>query len=82
MKKNVFNSMMEFTATKFDGFYKATNSVIPCYIEYVPTVGWVASYEDPNNLENCDEEPFTAPSDCVRWLETKVPFSMKLEGVA
>jgi len=47
IKTNVFNSMMEFASTKFDNFYKATNSVIPCYLEKVATIGWVASYEDP-----------------------------------
>ena len=47
IKTNVFNSMMEFTSTKFDNFYKATNSVVPCYLEQVATIGWVASYEDP-----------------------------------
>jgi hypothetical protein len=119
MKKNVFNSMMEFTATKFDGFYKATNSVIPCYLEEVATIGWVASYEDKkwkqtslsyedainmfgnnsvrvkknalNNgndmIEVCDgfyseELNFNDPKTAIAWLETKVPFSMKLEGVA
>ena len=77
--ENVFNSMMEFKTTKVENFFKATNSSLHCYIEYVPTIGWVASYEDPNNLKHCDEKSFTAPSDCVRWLETKVPFSIKFE---
>ncbi len=73
--------MMEFKSTKFYGFYTATNWSIPCYLEQVACIGWVASYEDPNNLKHCDEKSFTAPSDCVRWLETKVPFSIKFEEV-
>ncbi|MDA7701650.1 hypothetical protein N8864_04325 [Gammaproteobacteria bacterium] len=77
-KTNVFNSMMEFTATKFDGFYKATNSVLSCYLEEVATIGWVASYEDPKDLTNCDEESFDTPKQAIAWLETKVPFAMKL----
>ena len=75
--ENVFNSMMKFKTTEVENFFKATNSSLNCYIEYVPTAGWVASYEDPNNFKNCDEEPFTAPSDCVRWLEAKVTFSVE-----
>ena len=78
MTKNVFNSMMEFTTTKFDGFYKSTNSVLPCYLEEVATIGWVASYEDPKDLTICDEESFDTPKAAIAWLETKVPFSMKL----
>ena len=115
IKSNVFNSMMEFASTKFDGFYKATNSVIPCYLEQVATIGWVASYEDPkwkqtglsfkeaiqqfgtkavrvkkNALNNgndmievqdgftSDEKEFDTPKAAIAWLETKVPFSMKL----
>ena len=77
-KSNVFNSMMEFSTTKFDGFYKATNSVLPCYLEEVATIGWVASYEDPKDLTICDEEEFDTPTQAIAWLETKVPFSMKL----
>jgi hypothetical protein len=78
---NVFDSLMKFKSSdKFENFYTSTNATMQCYIEYVHTVGWVASYEDPTNLENCDEESFTAPSDCVRWLESKVPFKMKLQG--
>jgi hypothetical protein len=76
--KNVFNSMMEFTTTKFDGFYKATNSVLPCYIEQVATIGWVASYEDPKDLSISDEMDFDTVGAAIAWLETKVPFSMKL----
>ena len=79
--ENVFNSMMEFKTTEFKNFFKATNASLDCYIEYVATIGWVASYEDLNNLKHCDEKSFTAPSDCVRWLETKVPFSIKFEEV-
>lgn len=80
MSNNVFNSMMEFKSyDKFENFYTSTNAVFNCYIEYVSTVGWVASYEDPNNPMISDEEYFTAPSDCVRWLETKVPFKMNLK---
>ena len=79
MKKNVFNSMMEFTTTKFDNFYVATNSSIPCYLEQVACIGWVASYEDPKDLSICDEMEFDTPSIAIRWLETKVPFSMKLK---
>ena len=77
--ENVFNSMMKFKTTEVENFFKASNSSLDCYIEYVQAVGWVASYEDLNNLSNCAEEYFTAPSDCVRWLETKVPFSIKLK---
>ena len=75
---NVFNSMMEFSTTKFDSFYKATNSVLPCYLEEVATIGWVASYEDPKDLTICDEEEFDTPKQAIAWLETKVPFAMKL----
>ena len=112
---NVFNSMMEFSTTKFDGYYKATNSVLPCYLEEVATIGWVASYEDPKwkqtglsyedavkefGLKNVkakpngcvngdwlievrdgftsDEKEFDTPKQAIAWLETKVPFSMKL----
>jgi len=55
MTKNVFNSMMEFRTTKFDNYYIATNSSIPCYLEQVACIGWVASYEDPKDLSICDE---------------------------
>jgi len=114
-KSNIFNTMMEFTATKFDGFYKATNSSIPCYLEQVSTIGWVASYEDskwkqtglsyedavaefgfknvkakPNGCVNgdwlievkdgftSDEMEFDTAGTAIAWLETKVPFAMKL----
>ena len=81
MENNVFDSMMAFKSSdKFENYFTSTNACIPCVIEYVDTVGWVASYEDPKDLTNSDEEYFTAPSDCVRWLETKVPFEMKLQG--
>ena len=39
MTKNVFNSMMEFRTTKFDNYYIATNSSIPCYLEQVARLG-------------------------------------------
>jgi len=80
MSNNVsfVNSLMKFKSSdKFENFYTSTNATMQCYIEYVPTVGWVASYEDPNNLENCDEVALTAPSDCVRWLEAKVSMEAK-----
>lgn len=79
MKNNVFNTMMEFKSTKFYGFYTATNSVIPCYLQQVACIGWVASYEDPKDLSICDEMEFDTPNLAIRWLETKVPFSMKLK---
>ena len=79
MTKNVFNSMMEFRTTKFDNYYIATNSSIPCYLEQVACIGWVASYEDPKDLSICDEMEFDTPSLAIRWLETKVAFSMKLK---
>ena len=112
---NVFNSNMEFSTTKFNGFYKATNSASPCYLEQVATIGWVASYEDPkwkqtglsyeeavkqfgskavrvktaalNNGQDMievrdgfsgDERNFDTARGAIAWLETKVPFSMKL----
>lgn len=77
-KSNVFNTMMEFSTTKFVDFYKATNSSIPCYLEQVACIGWVASYEDPKDLAICDEEEFDTPKAAIAWLETKVPFAMKL----
>ena len=114
-KSNVFSTNMEFATTKFENFYKATNSVIPCYIEQVACIGWVASYEEPKwkqtglsyedavaefGFENVmakpngcvngdwliqvkdgftsDEREFDTPRQAVAWLETKVPFSMKL----
>lgn len=112
---NVFKSNMEFSTTKFENFYKATNSASPCYIEQVACIGWVASYEDPKwkqtglsyedavkefGLKNViakpngcvngdwlievkdgftsDEREFDTPKQAIAWLETKVPFSMKL----
>ena len=75
--KNVFNSMMKFReSAMFDHFYMATNSVIPCYLQEVACVGWVASYEDPKNVANCDEEDFDTPQAAIAWLETKVAFSL------
>jgi hypothetical protein len=112
---NVFSSNMEFSTTKFDNFYKATNSISPCYLEQVACIGWVASYEDPkwkqtglsyedavaefgfknvkakpNGCVNgdwlievkdgftSDEKEFDTPTQAIAWLETKIPFSMKL----
>ena len=77
MSNDIFNSMMKFKSSdKFENFYTSTNAVLKCFVEYVDTVGWVASYEDPNNLMISDEENFTSPSDCVRWLEVNVPFAI------
>jgi hypothetical protein len=73
---NVFNSMMKFSTTKFHDFYKSSNSVIPCYLQEVATIGWVASYEDPKNVANCDEKDFDTPQAAIAWLETKVPFAL------
>ena len=74
MSNNAFNSMIEFKSSdKFENFYTSTNATMQCYIELVHTVGWVASYEDRNDLSISDEKSFTSPSDCVRWLEAKVP---------
>ena len=80
MSNNVsfVNSLMKFKSSdKFENFYTSTNATMQCYIEYVDTVGWVASYEDTNNLIISDEKAFTAPSDCVRWLETIVSMEAK-----
>ena len=78
MKKNVFNSMMEFTTTKFDNFYVATNSSIPCYLQQVACIGWVASYEDPKDLSICDDGiapcRFSELKVCTPWC-SKCPSS-------
>jgi hypothetical protein len=114
-KSNVFSSNMEFSTTKIENFYKATNSSVPCYLEQVACIGWVASYEDPkwkqtglsyedavaefgfknvkakpNGCVNgdwlievkdgftSDEMEFDTAGTAIAWLETKVPFAMKL----
>jgi hypothetical protein len=70
----MFKSVMKFKShANFENFYTSVDTDLQCYIEYVHTVGWVASYDD---ADGGDEEYFTAPSDCARWLESKVAFKM------
>jgi hypothetical protein len=87
MENNVFDSMMAFkSSNKFENYFTSTNACIPCVIEYVHTVGWVASYEDPTNYADeelrGEEEYFDSAKKAIAWLETKVPFEMKLQGEA
>ena len=74
---NVFNTAMHFEATQFPNFFKSTNASKNCFVENVPAVGWVGSFEDAVTLEG-DEDVFTCATDAIRWLETQVPFEMKL----
>ena len=74
---NVFDTMMKFEETQFPNFFKSTNASKPCFVEHVPTVGWVGSYEDAVTFEG-DEDVFLCPTDAIKWLEAQVPFTMML----
>lgn len=76
----MFGMMMKFKATD-TGFFEATNSTMPCYVEFVPTIGWVASYDETNTkgkVVGGAEEYFKNAKDAIKWLETKVAFKMEL----
>tara|TARA_B110000902_G_scaffold62467_1_gene73880 strand:- start:1339 stop:1572 length:234 start_codon:yes stop_codon:yes gene_type:complete len=74
---NVFDTAMKFEATQFPNFYKSTNATKDCFVEYVPVVGWVGSYQDAVTLEG-DEDSFLCPTDAIKWLEAQVPFTITL----
>ena len=77
---NIFNTAMKFKATDV-GMFEATNSTKPCYVEFVPTIGWVATFDDTNakgKIVGGKEEYFKTAKEAVRWLETMVSFKMGL----
>jgi hypothetical protein len=74
----VINSfLMKFEKTKLD-MWKSTNATKTCYVENVASLGWVATYEDEKFLLDSDEEYFDTPSQAVKWLMERVPFSCEI----
>ncbi len=83
-RDDMFNMLMKFKATKFDGMFEATNSSEPCFVEFVPTIGWVATFDKLNakgNVVGGEEEYFKTAKDAIKWLETKVSFTVEMEKV-
>lgn len=78
INENVINSfLMKFEKTKLD-MWKSTNATKTCYVENVASLGWLATYEDEKFLLDSDEEYFDTPSQAVKWLMERVPFSCEI----
>ena len=74
----MFNTSMKFKETDIKGFYESTNAQSPCYIEYIETIGWCASFDG----KYAQEQYFDTAEEGIHWLECEIPHTVYLGEVA
>jgi len=74
----MFNTSMKFKETEIKGFYESTNAQSPCYIEYIETIGWCASFEGGMGGGPAQEQYFDTAEEGIHWLECEIPHTVYL----